>query len=70
MAEPVPGSALRVARVRAGWRVGALATAAGINPATLWRIETGRTKNLKDKTRKALAAKLGADIFGANGGRD
>ena len=66
MADRVPGSPLRVARVRAGWRLGALATKVGLNETSLWRIEAGRTKNLKLKTRQKLAAVLKvkeADLF-------
>jgi transcriptional regulator with XRE-family HTH domain len=62
-----PATPLRVARVRAGWRLGALAAKVGLNETSLWRIEAGRTKKPKSKTRKALAKVLGvaeSNLFG------
>jgi transcriptional regulator with XRE-family HTH domain len=53
-----PATPLRVARVRAGWRLGALADKVGLNETSLWRIEAGRTKKPKSKTRQKLAAVL------------
>lgn len=67
MADRVPGSPLRTARVRAGWRLGALATKVGLNENTLYRIESGRTSHPSSKTRQKLAAELGvgeAVLFG------
>jgi DNA-binding XRE family transcriptional regulator len=57
MSDRIPGSPLRVARVRAGWKQGALAAAVGLNVTSLWRIEAGRSKP-KLKTRQKLAAVL------------
>ncbi len=58
MPDRVPGSPLRVARVRAGWRLAALAAKVGLNETSLWRIEAGRTKKPKQVTRRRLAAVL------------
>lgn len=68
MADRRPASALRLARVRAGWRITDLAAAVGLkNRSSLYRIEAGRTKRPRLKTRERLAAALGvreADLFG------
>jgi ribosome-binding protein aMBF1 (putative translation factor) len=72
MADRVPGSPLRTARVRAGWRLGALAIKVGLNENTLYRIEAGRTKKPKSKTRQKLAAVLKvkeAVLFGKTASR-
>jgi transcriptional regulator with XRE-family HTH domain len=53
-----PGSALRIARVRAGYGVRELATLAGINRSTLWRLETGK-RQPEDETQKKLSKALG-----------
>lgn len=58
MADRVPGSPLRTARVRAGWRLGALAKKIDLNENTLYRIESGRTLSPSSKTRQKLAAAL------------
>jgi transcriptional regulator with XRE-family HTH domain len=58
VADRVPGSPVRTARVRAGWRLGALAVNVGLNENTLYRIESGRTKKPKQETRQKLAAVL------------
>jgi len=70
MPDRVPGSPLRVARVRAGWRLGVLAAAVGLSESGYWRIESGNTKKPKDKTRQKLAAVLKvreADLFAKPG---
>jgi transcriptional regulator with XRE-family HTH domain len=71
MADRVPGSPLRIARVAAGYRLEALAKAVGLKSEnTLYRIETGRTKQPKQETRRRLAAVLGvseAALFGKVG---
>ncbi len=68
MADRVPGSPLRVARVRAGWRLHELAKEVGLkSEISLWRIETGRTKNPTPEHRRRIAEKLGvseATLFG------
>jgi transcriptional regulator with XRE-family HTH domain len=59
MPDRVPGSPLRVARVRAGWRLHDLAKEVGLkSEISLWRIETGRTKNPTPEHRRRLAAVL------------
>ncbi len=65
-----PATPLRLARVRAGWRGPDLAAAARLNENTLYRIETGRTKNPTPEHRRRLAAVLGvkeAVLFGKAG---
>ncbi len=67
MPERRPGSRLRVQRVKAGYRLGALAAKVGLSDNGLYRIESGRTKEPKLATRTALATVLGvaqADLFG------
>ncbi len=62
-----PATPLRVARVRAGWRLGALAAKVGLNETSLWRIEAGRTKKPTPDHRRRLAKVLGvteSQLFG------
>lgn len=54
-----PGSPLRVARVKSGWKLGALAAKVGLTPNGLYRIETEIVKQPKLATRKAIAKALG-----------
>ncbi len=66
MPERVPGSPLRVARVRAGFRLHELAKKIDLNENTLYRIESGRTLRPTPKTRQKLAVILGVsegDLF-------
>jgi transcriptional regulator with XRE-family HTH domain len=58
MPDPKPATPLRTYRVRAGWRLGALAIKVGLNENTLYRIEVGLTRTPKAKTREKLAAAL------------
>ncbi len=65
-----PARPLRLARVRAGWRIGALAQAIDVAETTLWRLETGLTKEPSQKTRTALGTVLGvapSKLFGKTG---
>jgi len=70
MADLKPATPLRTARVRAGWRLGALAKAISLNENTLYRIESGRTSRPSSKTRQKLVGVLGvseAVLFGKVG---
>lgn len=65
-----PATPLRTERVRAGWRLGALAKKIDLNENTLYRIESGRTSHPSSKTRQKLAGVLGvseAALFGKVG---
>jgi transcriptional regulator with XRE-family HTH domain len=65
-----PATPLRLARVRAGWRLDALAKKIDLNENTLYRIESGRTSHPSSKTRQKLAAVLKvseAVLFGKAG---
>ena len=56
---PVPPTGLRKARLLAGWKLCDLAKEVGLeSEISLWRIETGRTKNPTPEHRRRLAAVL------------
>ncbi len=57
MADLKPATRLRIERVRAGWRIGALAAETGLSRRNLYRIESGSTAP-RLKTRERLAAAL------------
>jgi transcriptional regulator with XRE-family HTH domain len=59
MRKPVPPTGLCAVRLMKGWRRGALADAVGLAPCSLYRIETGKTKQPKLATRRALTKVLG-----------
>jgi transcriptional regulator with XRE-family HTH domain len=69
VSEPRPASALRVARVRAGYGVHELAKLAGISRCALWRYEFG-IRQPKAATRRDLSRVLGVSpskLFGKVG---
>jgi len=69
MADHRPASKLRLARVAKGWRIGDLAEAADhMAISTIRRLETGKTKEPSQTTRRALAKVLGVSaskLFGS-----
>ncbi len=56
-----PLAPLRERREDKHWSVATLSRLSGVNPATIWRIETGRTVPHRD-TMKAIAAALDLPI--------
>ncbi|MDQ1614713.1 MAG: hypothetical protein QOJ60_652 [Actinomycetota bacterium] len=56
------GTALRAARVRAGWSREALAYHSGVSGAAIAQIESGRRKDLRLTTLAALSGALGVSV--------
>jgi DNA-binding XRE family transcriptional regulator len=54
-----PASKLRLARITAGWRLGDLAAAVGINKSTLYRLEMGQIAHPSEPKQQALSSLLG-----------
>jgi transcriptional regulator with XRE-family HTH domain len=59
MRKPVPPHGLRAVRLMKGWGIKALADAIGVQESTIWRLESGATKNPSEKTRQGLQCVLG-----------
>lgn len=53
---------LTKARTQKGWSIPELAHAAGVTPPSVYRIEAGVTRNLRDATKRKLELALGTQV--------